>query len=178
MGVLNTITQLLRSASAVWSSPPSVAARPPKRDYEDIKKVNTALLPLLTLGLVAAIWVAWRASAIGPVLLWCVACLAVGATVGFLFGIPRAGSQSQKPVAGKDTAKTVAKTASTGRDVESIGRPNTNLEEVSDWLTKIIVGLTLVNLSTIEARVMAISRNAAAALSAKPSDTDVSAATA
>ena len=84
-------------------------------------------------------------------LLWCVACLAVGGTVGFLFGIPRATAQPATPSAARtqDAGKAESKLRSSDRDTEG-GRPNTNLEEVSDWLTKILVGLTLVNLSTIE----------------------------
>ncbi|MES2322215.1 MAG: hypothetical protein V4633_08145, partial [Pseudomonadota bacterium] len=57
-------------------------------------------------------------------------------------------------------------------------RPNTNLEEVSDWLTKIIVGLTLVNLSSLKTEVQLISYNAASAIRTHPTDSDVSAATA
>lgn len=149
-----------------------------KRDYEDIRRLNLALLPLLGLGFFAAIWVGWKSAGIGPVLLWCVACLAVGGTVGFLFGIPRA-SKDGTVRTGANEANGVTK-ADNGRSARSAdaGRPNTNLEEVSDWLTKIIVGLTLVNLGVIEQRVMAISRNAAASLYSMPSDADISAATA
>lgn len=57
-------------------------------------------------------------------------------------------------------------------------RPNTNLEEVSDWLTKIIVGLGLVHLKDLQAKIMEVSRNAASALNVSPSPSDVSAATA
>ncbi|HYN89390.1 MAG TPA: hypothetical protein VER55_12715, partial [Ardenticatenaceae bacterium] len=55
---------------------------------------------------------------------------------GFLFAIPR--------------SRTVAETTegqTAGRTVTI--RPNTNLEEVSDWLTKIIVAVTLVQLGQI-----------------------------
>jgi len=148
-----------------------------KRDYEDLRKVNSALLPLLALGLIAAIWVGAVAHSTGPVLLWCMSCLAVGAMAGFLFGIPRTGSLPPKSAETKETNDTSPTARSKAKDVEA-GRPNTNLEEVSDWLTKIIVGLSLVHLKTIEERVMSISRNAAAAINVKPTDTDVSAATA
>ena len=114
---------------------------------------------------------------LGSVLLWCVSCLAVGATVGFLFGIPRAGLHRADPAPAKEAGSTTVKSASGERDIE-VGRPNTNLEEVSDWLTKIIVGLALVNLDTIETRVMAISRNAAAAIHLKSTDAAVSTASA
>jgi len=177
MGIKQTIEGLFKSARSLWSSPQYQVVATPKRDYEDIRKVNAALLPLLSLGLIAAIWVAWRATAVGPVLLWCVSCLAVGATVGFLFGIPRAGAHVAAQRTAKDSAKPEPKAPPSEQGME-LGRPNTNLEEVSDWLTKIIVGLTLVNLGKIESRVMAISRNAAASLHATPSNADLSAATA
>lgn len=179
MAIKETIEGAWQGVKSLWSSKDLPAGQAPKRDYEDIRKVNAALLPLLALGLGAAIWVGWQASSVGPVLLWCVACLAVGATVGFLFGIPRSGGQISKQNARKDSAKTGAKVASTSTERESeTGRPNTNLEEVSDWLTKILVGLSLVHLKTIEESVMSMSRNAAASLSATPTAADISAATA
>ena len=179
MGAKQMITRSWRGARSLWAPPPDCGDERPKRDYEDINKVNTALLPLLGLGLAAATWVGWRACAVGPVLLWCVACLAVGATGGFLFGIPRSGSQSYRDNVDTDDAKTGEKADPARSNTRADGgRPNTNLEEVSDWLTKIIVGLTLVHLKTIEERVMSISRNAAATLDVKPTDTDVSIATA
>ncbi|WP_293907015.1 hypothetical protein [Phenylobacterium sp.] len=52
-----------------------------------------------------------------------------GGVLGFLFGVPRLRAAApQAPTAGTSFA------------------PNTNLEQISDWLTKIIVGATLVQL--------------------------------
>lgn len=171
----------LKSPGASRGLPAAQGSEPDDEDinYKDIKRVNTALLPLLALGLVAAIWVGWGASSVGPVLLWCVACLAAGATVGFLFGIPRSGSQMARQNANKEPANAGANAAAALSQRENeAGRPNTNLEEVSDWLTKILVGLSLVHLKTIEERVWAISRNAAASLNNTPTDADISVATA
>lgn len=59
----------------------------------------------------------------------------IGGFLGFLFGIPRS-KQVQAAPAG-----------------DGLGREyleNTNLEQISDWLTKIIVGLTLVQYDKIE----------------------------
>lgn len=55
----------------------------------------------------------------------------IGGLVGFLFGIPRTVQSS---------------TPSTG-DTQYQG--NTNLEQVSDWLTKIIVGVSLVEIGRV-----------------------------
>lgn len=62
-----------------------------------------------------------------PALLWCGAALAPGFVVGFLFAVPRVG----EPAAGARL------------------KINNNLVEVSDWLTKIIVGLGLIHLSRV-----------------------------
>jgi hypothetical protein len=58
-----------------------------------------------------------------------------GGLLGFLFGIPRslAGAESGE----RDAAKGPAY------------RPNTNLEQISDWLTKILVGVGLVQFATL-----------------------------
>lgn len=62
---------------------------------------------------------------------------AVGAAIGFLFGLPRA---EKFRYVKKDKNEE-------NKDVDY--SDNTNLEEVSDWLTKIIVGITLIKLKTI-----------------------------
>jgi len=66
---------------------------------------------------------------LGTASLWAMACIAAGALTGFLFGVPRAN-----PAAARGPYL-----------------HNTNVEAVSDWLTKILVGVSLVNLQTIGA---------------------------
>ncbi len=179
--------QAIRAGAARWrtlrgGSPSAGAAAPrrSRRDYEDLRKVNTAILPLMALGFIASIRVVWQAGATGAALLWCFSSLSVGATVGFLFGIPRTGGQRGGAGTGEGAAGAGAGGggASGAAGAAGASSPNTNLEEVSDWLTKIIVGLTLVNLGPLEERVHAIGRHAAAALHATPTDSDVSSATA
>lgn len=60
--------------------------------------------------------------------------LAAGGLLGFLFALPRSVTVSgeQQGVSGSWQVQ-----------------PNTNLEDVSDWLTKIVVGITLVQLAEI-----------------------------
>ncbi len=70
-------------------------------------------------------------SAYRAVSLWALAYCAAGFLVGFLFGIPRV-------LQGEDVLP--------GQQPEYRQRVNTNLEQISDWLTKIIVGLGLVEL--------------------------------
>jgi tetratricopeptide (TPR) repeat protein len=81
------------------------------------------------------------------------ACLMVGAVLGFLFGLPRI--LHQEPAPGE--LGTVAH------------RVNTNLEQISDWLTKILVGLGLANIGRIPDQLTTLSRRLAVALSAQPS---------
>lgn len=69
----------------------------------------------------------WLA-ATGAGLLSAGAPFAVGSLLGFLFGMPR--------------TLTAAESAASGRRL----RVNTNIEEISDWLTKILVGLGLTEL--------------------------------
>jgi hypothetical protein len=139
----------------------------------DIRKINLALLPLIAIAFLAAVFKGFEEGAVGAVLLWSVASLSAGATLGFLFGIPktvmarpeRAAPGAAPPNADSAAAHDVAAGAANGR-------ANTNLEEVSDWLTKIVVGLTLVNLTTIRNNVIDISANMAATFHESPTGAD------
>ena len=62
------------------------------------------------------------------------ACLVVGGALGLLFGIPRAG-RDDLPEGDGGAAMPF--------------RANTNLEEISDWLTKILVGVGLIQLGEL-----------------------------
>lgn len=83
------------------------------------------------------------------------AALMTGAIAGFLFGIPRA---AQDP------------TASSVKDsrFDAVYQVNTNLEQISDWLTKIIVGVGLIQISVIPARFMGIADYIATAFGSPP----------
>jgi hypothetical protein len=89
-----------------------------------------------------------------------VASLITGATLGLLFGIPRANRERQaSPGATGDSGATESTTREGGtmasasapaaakESAQPLFRSNTNLEEISDWLTKIIVGLGLAHLA-------------------------------
>jgi hypothetical protein len=81
---------------------------------------------LITLVYVSQVGGGKRWSVFGTAIVIAAAAAVVGGVVGFLFGIPL-------------TSKQRAAGAS-----DSQYEPNTNLEQVSDWLTKIIVGVGLV----------------------------------
>ena len=65
----------------------------------------------------------------------------IGGLLGFLFGVPKLGGAA--PADGADTA------AANGAASRGFFKGNTNLEEISDWLTKIIVGVGLVEAKDI-----------------------------
>jgi hypothetical protein len=91
---------------------------------------NTALSALLMevggLGLYA--WAMQSITAFAILFLLALAATGGGGVLGFLFGIPRFRADAK---------------------IDSDYLPNTNLEQVSDWLTKIIIGATLVQLDDI-----------------------------
>jgi len=71
----------------------------------------------------------------------------VGAFIGFIFGIPRTPAS---------------------KDSENIAA-NTNLEEISDWITKIIVGVSLVQLNQISGGIVAMGNTLAHGMGDHPS---------
>lgn len=88
---------------------------------------------------------------VGAVLGAVLAAMLAGATLGFLFGIPR--------------ALAVAAPAGDGHAPASNNgggfTHNTNLEQISDWLTKIVVGIGLVEAQSIGAAFQGLSRQVA-----------------
>ena len=115
------------------------------------------------IGLVC-IWIrsGWSASVATP-LLWALTCLVGGAAVGFLFGIPKI-LQADTPERAGDAEPRATSSSGTAPAVYR-QRVNTNLEEISDWLTKIIVGLSLINLAKIPPFLNRVARILAAEIS-------------
>lgn len=77
-------------------------------------------------------------------------CLLLGALIGFLFGIPRylqSGSASE-PDQSNDSRAAEAKPISAATRQPRYSA-NTNLEQISDWLTKILVGVGLTQIGAI-----------------------------
>lgn len=95
-------------------------------------------------------------------LLWALALGVAGMGIGFLFGIPKVlqgsappQSQPQPP----DPTPAVASAQSPQPAAQDYRqRVNTNLEEISDWLTKIIVGLGLIQLKELPRQLDLLSR--------------------
>ncbi len=101
------------------------------------------------------------------------AALLSGGVLGFLFGIPRMLGRSVafNPTSTDTGISRVNPTSSTDSDnTYTIQyQPNTNLEDISDWLTKILVGVGLTQISTISGRLQAFADFAAPALGGFPS---------
>jgi hypothetical protein len=74
---------------------------------------------------------------VGMATLTAAAAFGTGAFFGFIFGIPRMLASPQEEG-----------TPSSGNGRNRVA-PNTNLEQISDWLTKILVGVSLVELKQI-----------------------------
>lgn len=73
------------------------------------------------------------------------ASLIMGGLLGFLFGIPRT-LQSDQPT----SQPAGEKSPQEGEEEQTIGyQVNTNLEQISDWLTKILVGVGLTQLTSL-----------------------------
>ena len=99
----------------------------------------------------------WReGSGTALIILWGLAFMACGGATGFLFGVPKIlQSGRTNPVSARiaPQGRNMALGAASATAVPRVGQAsayqqlvNTNLEEISDWLTKIIVGLGLANL--------------------------------
>lgn len=75
-------------------------------------------------------------------LLWSFAYIAMGGLAGFIFSIPKIISET--------AATTMVNPANlTSPTVKNKVQENTNLTEISDWLTKILIGASLVELKEV-----------------------------
>lgn len=123
------------------------------------------LLPLILLSILLTGIVAVMAGAAlapyyraVPALLWSLGFCVSGMLLGFLFGIPRtlpSDSANLTPPDGRGgNSETAAPNTGNVSNTLFLGTPtpmeiNSNLVEVSDWLTKIIVGVGLIELKSL-----------------------------
>jgi hypothetical protein len=73
----------------------------------------------------------------------------VGGIIGLLFGIPKSVSDPSSGLPPADTGNSTAAGVGTGENRRPGYATNTNLEQISDWLTKILVGVGLTEIATI-----------------------------
>lgn len=115
-------------------------------------------------------------------LLWALALGVAGMGIGFLFGIPKVlqGSAPPQPQPQPQPPNPTASISSTQpsqlapQDYRQ--RVNTNLEEISDWLTKIIVGLGLIQLKELPRQLDLLSRRISTSFDGTESDRAVATA--
>lgn len=91
------------------------------------------------------------------------AAVIIGGLFGFLFGIPKA-SQQAVPASPDAASPTGGSAAAGGPQRGWEYQPNTNLEQISDWLTKILVGVGLVQIRPIGDKLFAVAGGVASAL--------------
>ncbi|WP_346622095.1 hypothetical protein [Blastococcus montanus] len=110
------------------------------------------LLPLLGVAVVA-VWAGGTATTwpdfwtrVAALLLVAAAALAVGGLLGFLFGVPKVLSEGGSTETPTDPAAPGVHGTVTNA-VRGGVTANTNLEQISDWLTKILVGVGLVQIT-------------------------------
>lgn len=127
-----------------------------------VERPNSAFIGSIALGIVALIVIFFYAKSISTadsekhcvwvsvftvVTLIAFASFAVGGIIGFLFGIPRTLQHSNGNAPANGTESTPASAT------------NTNLEQISDWLTKILVGVGLTQIASITQRFNDLSYN-------------------
>lgn len=93
------------------------------------------------------------------------ATLSVGGLLGFLFGIPRTTRPRSADVPGSDDGR---------REMTATPyEPSNNLEQVADWLTKILVGVGLVELGTLGGALAKVGDQVAKSVTPTPTGTAV-----
>ena len=130
----------------------------------DTRRTRDAFLSIALLGVGAMFVYAlqWKpegfARIFGGSLMLALASIAAGICLGFLFGIPRTlqgDRPSPPPAPASDNAVGATPSTSSQATAAHLG-VNTNLEQISDWLTKIIVGLGLINLEKLPGKIRSL----------------------
>jgi hypothetical protein len=114
-----------------------------------------------SLGLLLYAGINWPKSPtiLGMGILVATASLMVGGVVGFLFGVPKSADPQRKPPQDKPQTKDGLQSGDAVVQITGSGvRRNTNIEEISDWLTKIIVGLGIYELKKVPELVTRLAR--------------------
>jgi hypothetical protein len=113
-----------------------------KEHFDKPAKVAPTIIPLL--GFIALITFSFSVSEVSGGIAFAMGTLiaaassTVGGLLGFIFAIPRTGADISQSEAAE------VKGSGTARSRAWI--PNSNLEQISDWLTKILVGVGLVQI--------------------------------
>ncbi|RVT93452.1 hypothetical protein [Sphingomonas crocodyli] len=116
------------------------------REFSRLMWVGLGVFAVTVAGALMACWAKGSTAAFGIVIVVMTTGGAGGAAIGFLFGIPRLLAKGGTAIVADppEGATTESDGARTQDRIESrLLASNSNLEEVSDWLTKIILGVGL-----------------------------------
>ncbi len=91
---------------------------------------------------------------LGANLLVAIAAAAAGAVFGFIFGIPRTMNPADRAA-----VAVAAATSQDGAATPAVMAANTNLERISDWLSTLLIGATLVQIKDIAAWLGALGKD-------------------
>ena len=204
------VTPLPAGGAATRSEPGGTNLTRPYGDAETHGAERPAWRALgvwLLVAVIAAILFAWLArawQALSILLLLALAALALGALIGFLFGIPAQSGGNDNGGAGAGAAQTqpsprasdgvaepgatasgAAQTAHTASPSVSpftaatsngsAYRPSNSLEQIAEWLTKLLIGASLVELHGVATALGQLGRNVAASLGGSPKTVSVAA---
>jgi len=90
---------------------------------------------------------------------------AVGGLLGFLFGVPH--TREIEPSQSRAADQADGDNAGASRN-QMAYRPNTSLEQISDWLTKIIVGVGLVQIKSMPGELRRLAQYLASGMTDRP----------
>jgi len=119
--------------------------------FQNVRRSNLFFLPVLHVAL-SAILLYFCCPALGIALLQAVAWFSIGTLLGLIFSVPKVAQPSRTTTVGGASlpaANASGKENAAPQESQKRRSPyetNNNLVEVSDWLTKIIVGLGLIHL--------------------------------
>jgi hypothetical protein len=139
----------------------SASAAPPS---SDLSKINWLVLPAMAVAFLILLWRFGVDGKSATASMWAFACLCAGGFVGFLFGIPRVAPPAEREPAAAARASTArSNTEGAAGALRGAGwQSNSNLVEISDWLTKIIVGLGLIHLKDVPSAAQRLAGHVAA----------------
>jgi hypothetical protein len=111
---------------------------------------------------------------IGTAYVWSFAFFVLGGLAGFIFGVPKIVTSNGTH---SSTLGEISQMAAPEKKAKkNIIQENTNLTQISDWLTKVIIGAGLVQLKEIPGFIISVSRKMAKGMhigAFRPEDLDI-----
>lgn len=119
-------------------------------NYERYKWTSIWLCIGTALGLIAVIVFAVTTRLnFGILMLWSLAYLVIGGLFGFIFSVPKLISDTKATSTDTMNLTDATKEKASVATLKTRVQENTNLTQISDWLTKVIIGATLVQIKEV-----------------------------